>query len=378
MEWIDFNRPAILGDEMRYIQDAIHGKKSLCGNGHYTRECARLLETSFGIRRALLTTSCTDALEICALLLDLGPGDEFILPSYTFVSTANAFALRGARPVFVDIREDTLNLDETRLERSITARTKAIVVVHYAGVAARMDVIADIARRHGIPIVEDAAQAIDSTFGGRHLGSLGALGAVSFHETKNCSCGEGGALFINDEKYVDRAEILLEKGTNRKMFRDGRVDKYTWVDVGSSFTLSELNAAFLYAQLESKSRILEKRLALFRRYHQGLLPLQESGRCRLPVIPEGSTANGHMFYLLCAGAEERTALIAHLRKEKVEAVFHYIPLHSSPMGSRLSGPEDLPVTESVARRIVRLPMFYALSDAEQSHVIAAVHAFYRA
>lgn len=377
MEWIDFNRPSVLGDEMKYIHDAIYGKKSLCGNGHYTKECARLMESRFGTRRALLTTSCTAALEMCAMLLDLGPGDEFILPSYTFVSTANAFALRGASPVFADIREDTLNIDETRLEALITERTKALVVVHYAGIAAQMDVISDIARRHGIPIVEDAAQAIDSTFGGRYLGTLGALGAVSFHETKNCICGEGGAIFINEEPFVDRAEVLLEKGTNRKAFKDGRVDKYTWVDVGSSYTLSELNAAFLFAQLEKKEMILEKRQSIFRRYMEELGPLQAQGRCRLPVVPPGCTSNGHMFYLLCGSGEERAALLAHLRRNVVEAVFHYIPLHSSPMGSRLVPPGNLPVTESVAGRIVRLPMFYSMSEAEQSHVIAAVHAFYR-
>jgi dTDP-4-amino-4,6-dideoxygalactose transaminase len=377
MEWIDFNRPSVLGDEMKYIQDAIYGKKTLCGNGHYTRACASLLEAEFGVRRALLTASCTDALEICALLLGLGPGDEFILPSYTFVSTANAFALRGARPVFVDIREDTLNLDESKLEAAITPRTKAIVPVHYAGVAARMDAVLSIAGRHGIPVVEDAAQAIDSTFRGKPLGTFGALGTLSFHETKNCICGEGGALFVNEERLVDRAEILLEKGTNRKQFREGRADKYTWVDIGSSYAMSELNAAFLFAQLERKSAILGKRLALFDRYLAELGPLQERGHCRLPAVPEGCAANGHMFYLLCATGEVRARLIAHLKENGVEAVFHYVPLHTSPLGARLSPPASLPVTESVAQRIVRLPMFFTMSEAEQSRVIGAVHGFYR-
>jgi dTDP-4-amino-4,6-dideoxygalactose transaminase len=377
MEWIDFNRPSVLGDEMKYIQDAIHGKKSLCGNGHYTRACARLLETGFGVRRALLTSSCTDALEISALLLGLGPDDEFILPSYTFVSTANAFALRGARPVFVDIREDTLNLDESRLEAAITPRTKAIVPVHYAGVGAQMDAILSIAGRHGIPVVEDAAQAIDSAFQGKPLGTFGALGTLSFHETKNCICGEGGALFVNDESLIERAEILLEKGTNRKQFREGRADKYTWVDVGSSYAMSELNAAFLFAQLERKSAILAKRLALFGRYLQELRPLEERGLCRLPAVPEGCAANGHMFYLLCASGQVRTRLISHLKEKGVEAVFHYVPLHSSPLGAKLAPPGSLPVTDSVAQRIIRLPMFFTLSEAEQGRVIAAVHDFYR-
>jgi len=358
MNVIDFNRPSIMGKEMAYIQDAIFNQKALCGNGFYTKKCATLLEQGFNINKALLTTSCTTALEMAAILLDLKPGDEVIVPSYTFVSTANAFILRGAKPVFIDIRADTLNLDESQLEALITPKTRAIFVVHYGGVGAEMDTILEIAHRHNLFVVEDAAQGVGATYKEKYLGTLGHLGTYSFHETKNIICGEGGTLLINDEQFIERAEILLEKGTNRKQFCEGQVDKYTWVDVGSSYVLSELNAAYLYGQLENESVILNKRLSLFKKYYEALLPLQERGQVRHPIVPTHCEQNGHMFYMICRSNEERQKLIHFLREKNIQAVFHYIPLHQSPMGQKFGKNIGLPVTEDIAARLVRLPMFY--------------------
>ncbi len=372
---IDFNRPSIAGQEMTYIQDAIFNQKALCGNGFYTKKCVALLEQSFNINKALLTTSCTAALEMASILLDLKPGDEVIVPSYTFVSTVNAFILRGAKPVFVDIREDTLNLDESKIESLITPKTRAIFVVHYAGVGAEMDTILEISHRYNLFVVEDAAQAIGATYKNKYLGTLGHLGTYSFHETKNIICGEGGALLINDEQFIERAEILLEKGTNRKQFCEGLIDKYTWVDIGSSYVLSELNAAYLYGQLENENLIYNKRLSLFKKYYETLSPLQQ--KIRLPIVPTHCEQNGHMFYMICSSNKERQKLINFLREKNIQAVFHYIPLHQSPMGQKFSKNNYLPVTEDIAARLVRLPMFYDLTKEEQSFVIKEIISFYK-
>jgi len=376
MNIIDFNRPSIVGQEMTYIQDAIFNQKALCGNGFYTQQCTTLLEQRFNINKALLTTSCTTALEMAAILLALKPGDEVIIPSYTFVSTANAFILRGAKPVFIDIRTDTLNLDESKLESLITSRTRAIFVVHYAGVSVEMDIILEIADRHNLFVVEDAAQGIGATYKGKYLGTLGHLGTYSFHETKNIICGEGGALLINDEQFIERAEILLEKGTNRKQFCEGLVDKYTWVDIGSSYVLSELNAAYLYGQLENESLILNKRLNLFDKYYKALLPLQSQGQVQLPIVPAHCQQNGHMFYMICRSNAERNNLIHFLRENNIQAVFHYIPLHQSPMGQKLGKNYSLPITQDIAARLVRLPMFYTLTEEEQAFITENILLFF--
>jgi dTDP-4-amino-4,6-dideoxygalactose transaminase len=376
MNFIDFNRPAIVGKEIAYIQDAILNQKALCGNGYYTRKCTTLLEQRFKIKKALLTTSCTTALEMAAILLDLKPDDEVIVPSYTFVSTANAFILRGAKPVFIDIRPDTLNLDESQLESLITPKTRAIFVVHYAGVGAEMNTILEIARQYNLFVVEDAAQGIGATYHNNYLGTLGHLGTYSFHETKNVICGEGGALLINDEQFIDRAEILLEKGTNRKQFCEGMVDKYTWVDIGSSYVLSELNAAYLYGQLENENLIFKKRLSLFETYYEALLPLQQRRQVRLPIVPAHCEQNGHMFYLICRSNEERNTLIHFLQNKNIQAVFHYIPLHQSPMGQKWGKDSSLPITEYIAARLVRLPMFYALTEEEQTFIIKTIFSFF--
>jgi len=376
MNLIDFNRPALVGNEIAYIQDAILNQKALCGNGYYTQKCTTLLEQQFKTKKALLTTSCTTALEMAAILLDLKAGDEVIVPSYTFVSTANALILRGATPVFIDIRADTLNLDETQLESLITAKTRAIFVVHYAGVAAEMETIIEIARRYQLLIVEDAAQGVGAQYQEHYLGTLGDLGSYSFHETKNIICGEGGALLINAERFIERAEILLEKGTNRKQFLEGLVDKYTWVDMGSSYVLSELNAAYLYGQLENERLIFNQRVRLFQTYYHALLPLQQQGYVRLPTVPPSCQHNGHTFYLICRSNQERDQLIMFLRQNNIQAVFHYIPLHQSPMGQKLGKNMTLPVTEAIARRLIRLPMFYALTAAQQEFIIERVISFY--
>lgn len=373
---IPFNKPAIVGSELTYISQAIAGLHA-SGDGPFTKRAQALLEKSFEAKRVLLTTSCTSALELTALLCDLQPGDEVIVPSYTFVSTANAFVLRGAKPVFVDIRPDTLNIDERLIEEAITPRTRAICPIHYAGVACEMDTIMDIANRHGLWVVEDAAQGVHARYKDRWLGTIGHLGCYSFHETKNISCGEGGALVINDSAMETRAEILREKGTNRSQFARGQVDKYTWVDVGSSYVPSDMLAAFLVGQIEHMEKITRRRGEIFDRYAAILAPLAECGLIKLPVLPAHCTTNYHMFYLLTAGAEERAALIAHLRAAGVLAVFHYVPLHSSPFAESLGLPRKrLPQTEELSARLLRLPMFFDLTDEEVEEVAHAVLDFY--
>jgi dTDP-4-amino-4,6-dideoxygalactose transaminase len=372
---IPFNRPYMTGRELDYIAEA-HANGHLSGDGPFTRRCHAWLEKTTGARRALLTHSCTAALEMSALLLDLEPGDEVIMPSFTFVSTANAFVLRGAVPVFVDIRPDTLNLDETLIEAAITPRTRAICVVHYAGVACEMDAIAAIAERHGLAIVEDAAQAILSTYNGKPLGAIGALGALSFHETKNVIAGEGGALLVNDPKYVERAEIIREKGTNRSQFFRGQVDKYTWVDVGSSYLPSEILAAFLAAQLEEAESITARRLAIWQTYHDAFEALERAGRLRRPIVPAHCRHNAHMYYLLLPDLETRTRFIATLREQHIHCVFHYVPLHSAPAGRRFGRANgDLAVTDRVTDALVRLPLW--LPDMDQARVVKTIEAFFR-
>jgi len=348
----------------------------ISGDGPFTRQVHALLERLVGAPKALLTTSCTHALEMAALLLEVGPGDEVILPSFTFVSTANAFVLRGARPVFVDIRPDTLNIDAALIEARITPRTKAIVVVHYAGVGCDMDAIAEIAGRHGIPIVEDNAHGLLGGYKGRPLGSFGALATLSFHETKNFTCGEGGALIINDARYVERAEIIREKGTNRSLFFRGQIDKYGWIDVGSSYLPSDLLAAFLLAQLESRDRIQAHRRQVWEGYRTALAPWAETAGAGLPYIPGDCQQAYHLFYLLLPSQAERQSLIHYLKRCGVSAVFHYLPLHISPMGQRFGGKAgDCPVTESVSDRLLRLPLYNDLSPDEQSRVVDGIKAF---
>lgn len=370
---VPFNKPFLTGRELEYIQRA-HANGHLAGQGEFARRSGEWMETWFGSRRALLTHSCTAALEMSALLADVGPGDEVIMPSFTFVSTANAFVLRGATPVFVDIRPDTLNLDERLLEEAITPRTRAIVPVHYAGVACEMDEISRIARAHGLLVIEDAAQAVLSTYRGRPVGGLGDLAAVSFHETKNVISGEGGALLVNDGSFVDRAEVILEKGTNRSRFFRGEVDKYTWVDVGSSYLPGEIIAAFLFAQLESAAAITDRRLAIWHRYHEAFADLEVEGRLRRPVVPGDREHNAHMYYLLLPDLAARTHLIARLRAVGIQSVFHYVPLHTSPMGARVGRSAGrLPVTLSTSDRLVRLPLWLGMEE-EQDRIIDAVRA----
>ncbi|MDP7702399.1 dTDP-4-amino-4,6-dideoxygalactose transaminase [Mycobacterium sp. TY815] len=375
---IPFNKPALVGSELTYVGQAVVGGHA-SGDGPFTKRAQAMLEKSFGANRVLLTTSCTSALELAALLCDLQPGDEVIVPSYTFVSTANAFVLRGAQPVFVDVRPDTLNIDERLIEQAITPRTRAIFPIHYAGVACEMDVIMDIADRHGLLVVEDAAQGVHARYKNRYLGTIGHFGCYSFHETKNLSCGEGGALVINDPAMEQRAEILREKGTNRSQFLRGQSDKYTWVDVGSSYLPSDMLAAFLLGQIENMEKITRRRGEIFDRYAAMLAPLVQRGLIRIPAVPEACTPNYHMFYLLTANIDERTALIAHLRARGILAVFHYVPLHSSPFAQTLDLiSKDLPVTEELSARLLRLPMYFDLTDSEVEEVGDAVLDFYRA
>ena len=372
---IPFNRPYMTGRELAYIAEA-HANGHLSGDGPFTRRCHAWLEQTTGAHKALLTHSCTAALEVAALLLDLAPGDEVIMPSFTFVSTANAFVLRGATPVFVDIRADTLNIDENRIEAAITPRTRAICVVHYAGVGCEMDAINAIARKHGIPVLEDAAQGILATYRGKPLGALGELAALSFHETKNIISGEGGALLVNDPRFAERAEIIREKGTNRSQFFRGQVDKYTWVDVGSSYLPSEILAAFLAAQIEEAERINERRLAMWQRYHDAFAPLEKAGHLRRPIVPDHCRHNAHMYYVLLRDLAARTRFIAALKAVDIHPVFHYVPLHSSPAGlryGRMAG--DLAATDHASDCLVRLPFW--LPDMNQARVIEAVEAFFR-
>lgn len=375
---IPFNKPCVVGAEIVHLQEAIAGGHA-SGDGPFTKRAERFMEQEFGAHRVLLTTSCTAALEMAALLCDLGPGDEVIMPSYTFVSTANAVALRGATPVFVDVRPDTLNLDERLIARAITPRTKAIMPVHYAGIACEMDEIMEIASRHDLFVIEDAAQGVFARYKGRWLGTIGHLGCYSFHETKNFSCGEGGALVVNDPRLLKRAEILREKGTNRSQFLRGQSDKYTWVDLGSSYVLSDMLAAFLLGQLENMKPITDRRAALHAAYVAGFASLEQAGLVRLPHAPAHCDGNHHMFYLLAADVEERTALIAHLRERGILAVFHYVPLHSSPFARQIGLPDvRLPATDENSARLVRLPIYYDLSDEDQAAVIEAVRDFYSA
>lgn len=366
---IPFNRPYFSGNEFEYIQKAITSWH-LSGDGTFTKKCHALLEGELGVRKALLTTSCTHALEMAALLLDLKPGDEVIVPSFTFVSSVNCFVLRGARPVFIDIRPDTLNLDETQLERLITPRTRAILVVHYAGVACEMDPILQVAEKHGIAVVEDNAHGLFGKYKGKFLGTLGCLATQSFHETKNFTCGEGGALLINDEKYIERAEVIREKGTNRSRFFRGQVDKYTWVDVGSSYLPSDILAAFLYAQMEARESIQSKRRHIWERYDKGLKSWAARSGVQTPSVPEHCEQPYHMYYLVMPSLEKRSALIGYLNEHKINSVFHYQPLHLSEMGRQFGGEiGDCPVTESISDQLLRLPFYNDLTDEEQSRVI---------
>lgn len=374
---IDFNVPPYVGAEMDYVREAAEVNRKICGDGPFSRRCHAWMEERFGAEKVLLTTSGTAALEMAAVLCDLRPGDEVILPSFTFSSTATAFQAMGAELVFVDIRPDTMNLDERKVEAAITERTRVIVPVHYAGVACEMDEIIRIARRHGLLVVEDAAQGVMSTYRGRALGTIGTFGCYSFHETKNYSMGEGGALVINDPAYIQRAEIIREKGTNRSLFRLGQVDKYTWVDRGSSYLQSDLNAAYLWAQLERADQINDDRLATWRAYYDAFLPLAEADRVELPTVPRGCVHNAHMFYLKLADLAERTAFIDHLKGRGVMAVFHYVPLHSSPAGlryGRFSGADEFTTRES--DRLVRLPMYYGLAEKDRETVVEAVLDFF--
>ena len=374
---IVFNQAPFTGKEFGYIQKAIDNKK-ICGDGEFTKKCSEWLEEKTGASKVLLTTSCTHALEMAALLCDIKEGDEVIMPSYTFVSTADAFVLRGAKIVFVDIRPDTMNIDETKIEAAITDKTKVIVPVHYAGVACEMDTIMDIAKRHNLMVVEDAAQGLMSTYKGKALGTIGDFGCISFHETKNYSMGEGGALYINDPKYIEDAEIIREKGTNRSKFFRGQIDKYTWVNAGSSYLPSDMNAAYLWAQLEIADEINDHRMELWNTYYEGLKPLEDKGLIELPKVPEGCVHNAHMFYIKTKDLEERTQLINYLKDNQITSVFHYIPLHSSEAGlkfGRFDG-EDIHTTKE-SERLTRLPMNYAMIVDEAQEVVDRIIDFYK-
>ncbi len=374
---IPFNVPPIQGRELEYLKEVLNSKK-LCGDGPFTKRCHLWLEQKLKTQRALLTHSCTAALEMSAMLANLEPGDEVIMPSYTFVSTANAVALRGAIPVFVDVRPDTVNIDENLIEAAITRKTRAIFVVHYAGVACEMDRILEIAKKHNLLVLEDAAQGLLSTYKGRALGTIGQLGSLSFHETKNVVAGEGGALLINDPALVERAEIIREKGTDRSRFLRGQIDKYTWVDLGSSYLPSELNAAVLLAQLEDSESITASRLKVWNDYHTGLKDLEAGENLRRPTIPANCTHNGHMYYVLTKSLEVRTELIEFLKSRGVSSVFHYIPLHSAPAGRKFARAHGtLRHTDEISERLVRLPMWSGLDAAAESRVLESVHDFYR-
>jgi dTDP-4-amino-4,6-dideoxygalactose transaminase len=369
---IPFNRPFATGDEFRYIGEAIKNLH-LSGNGPFADRCTNWLERLLGCERALLTSSGTSALEMAMLVAGIGPGDEVLMPSFTFVTTASSVALRGATPVFVDIREDTLNIDERRVEAAITPRTRAIVAVHYAGVACELDMLAAIAKRHGVIMIEDAAQGISSFYRDRPLGTVGDLGCISFHETKNLICGEGGALLINRPDWVERAEVIQEKGTDRSRFLRGQIDRYTWVDLGSSFLMSEINAAFLWAQIQHSKEILARRMAIWSGYHAGLAPLEATEMLRRPCIPVDRSHNAHMYYVLLDNQERRGRLIATLTEQNIQAVFHYIPLHSSPAGERYGRVDgSLSVTDEMSERLLRLPFWVEMSEAEIERVCGAV------
>jgi dTDP-4-amino-4,6-dideoxygalactose transaminase len=370
---IPFNQPFTVGTESTYIQQAINNSH-LSGNGEFTKKCQAWLEANTGCDKALLTHSCTAALEMAAILADIQPGDEIIMPSYTFVSTANAFVLRGGVPVFIDIRPDTLNIDESKIEAAITSKTKAIVPVHYAGISCELDTITEIAQHHNLLVIEDAAQGVMSSYKGRSLGSIGHLATVSFHETKNVISGEGGALLINEQRWMERAEIIWEKGTNRSQFFRGQVDKYSWVDIGSSYLPSEINAAFLWAQLEAAEAITQKRIHLWQEYHQAFAELEIQGKIRRPIIPDECQHNAHMYYILLPDSDNRTTLIEKLNICGINAVFHYVPLHSSLAGrkyGRVDG--DLSYTEDLWSRLLRLPLWVGMTQADVNQVVDVVY-----
>lgn len=374
---IPFNKPPLTGNEEKYVLESMQSSK-ISGDGEFTKRCHKWFEEKLGCQKALLTTSCTHALEMAAILIDIQPGDEVIMPSYTFVSTANAFVLRGAKIVFVDIRPDTMNIDEVLIEQAITDKTKAIVPVHYAGVACEMDKIMEIAQRHGLFVVEDAAQGMMSTYKGKPLGTIGHIGAYSFHETKNyTSAGEGGLLIINDERFKERAEIIREKGTNRSLFFRGMVDKYSWVDIGSSYLPSDMNAAYLWGQLEKADEINTDRLNSWQKYYDGLKELEQRGFIELPIIPNECIHNAHMFYFKVKDLDTRTALLEYLKQNDILAVFHYIPLHSAPAGlkfGRFDGEDKYTMVES--ERLIRLPMYFGLNENDQDKIIQTIKDFY--
>lgn len=374
---IPFNKPFIVGKELAYIKEAVKNNAHLSGDGPFTKLCHRWFEDHLKCKKAFLTTSGTAAIEMAAILFGVATGDEIIMPSFTFVSTANAFVLRGAVPVFIDIREDTLNLDETLIEKAITAKTKAIVPVHYAGNPCAMKKIMAIAHKYGLRVIEDAAQGLLSSYDNKFLGSIGDAGCLSFHETKNVISGEGGALILNDAKMIKRAEIIWEKGTNRKKFLRGEVNKYTWVDIGSSFLPSELIAAFLYGQLQCAEKILKKRRAIHRYYTQKLMPLALAGKIKLRLGQDGDNSNGHIFYILASSLNERDRLIRHLKSRGIHVVFHYIPLHSSPCGLKFGRTfGKMRVTDCVSDRLVRLPMYYEITKADVDYIVSKITKFY--
>ena len=374
---VPFNKPFIIGKELAYIKKAIVDNLQLSGDGPYTKLCHKWLEDNIGCKKAFITTSGTAAIEMAAVLFGFKPGDEIIMPSFTFVSTANAFVLRGAVPVFIDIREDTLNIDETLIEKAITQRTRAIVPVHYAGYPCAMDKIMAIADRDGLKVIEDAAQGLMSSCSSGFLGTIGDAGCFSFHETKNVISGEGGALILNDERMIEKAEIIWEKGTDRKKFIRGEVDKYTWVDIGSSYLPSELIAAFLFAQLQCAAKIIEKRRAIYNHYRRKLTPLAMARKLKLPAEQEGDNCNGHIFYIITKSVEEKSLLIKYLNRRGVNAVFHYVPLHSSPAGlkyGRTAG--EMRVTDYISNRLIRLPMYYEMTRAKVEFVVRQIEKFY--
>ena len=373
---IEFNKPPFIGTELEYIRQAAEENNKLCGDGPFTKKCSAWMQDNFNVKHAMLTTSCTHALEMAAYLSEIRPGDEVIMPSYTFVSTADAFVLRGAKIVYVDIRPDTMNIDETKIEDAITEKTKAIVPVHYAGVACEMDTIMDIAKRHNLKVVEDAAQGVSAYYKGNALGTIGDFGCYSFHETKNYTMGEGGALLFQDENYLEKAEILREKGTNRSKFFRGQIDKYTWIDYGSSYLPSDMNAAYLLAELEEHEKIDRKRMAIYNYYHEQLRPLAEAGKIEQPVVPEGCVHNAHMYFIKARNLEVRTKLIKYMKERGVMCVFHYVPLHTSPAGQKFGvfhGEDKYTTKES--ERLMRLPMFYSLSEQDMAYVVECLMDF---